>query len=295
MKYITSIFLLLSLFGCNTPPIPEKNPEEYFCSNSLFDLNKIDDLTVVKKVSCDIDDFTDLSVLAKLTNLKELILGSRYTSEEDIVIFDTSWISNLESLHLHDLSVDDINFTNLKNLTKLSLIEVDISVPSINIAQASKLQRLFLNEVNIEYLDLYDNTELSFILIYKTNVRHFDFSNNSKLEELELSGNSNASSGLELVSQPLLHSIDISNQGLKELNVYLPSLKKALITFNNLANIDFINSPNLQVLSLQSNLIEEINVDSNTNLNTLNLENNPLTSATKEYLESLDWIENVSY
>lgn len=294
MKYIFFIFLVLSLFGCNTPPTSEKNPKEYFCSNKPFDLYKIDDLTVVQKVSCDIDDFIDLSVLAKLTNLKELALGSSYAIENS-VIFDTSWVSNLESLYLHDLSVDDIDFTHLKNLTKLSLIDVNISAPSLNIDQAIKLQRLFLNEVNIEYLDLYYNTELSFILIRKTNVRHFDFSNNSKLEELELSGNSNAGSEFELVSQPLLHSIDISNQGFTELNIYLPNLKKALITFNNLTNIDFINSPNLQVLNLQSNLIEEINLDSYTKLNTLNLENNPLTSATKEYIESLVWIENVSY
>jgi Leucine-rich repeat (LRR) protein len=294
MKHILSIFLLSILFGCNTPPIPEKNPEEYFCLDSPFDLNTIDDLTVVTKVSCDIDDFTDLSVLAKLTNLKKLNLSGSYASEAR-VIFDTSWISNLESLYLHDLLIDDIDFANLKNLKEISLIKVDINSSFNNIGQASGLQRLFLNEVNIESLDLYDNTELSFIMMRKTNVRHFDFSNNAKLEELKLSENSNASSELDLVSQPLLHSIDISNQGLNELNVYLPNLKQALITFTNLAKIDFINSPNLQVLILQSNLIEEINFDSYTNLNTLNLENNPLTIATKEYLESLVWIKNVSY
>jgi hypothetical protein len=116
---------------------------EGISSREINGFNKLRDLHTL--IVEDLEQVIDVSVLAKLTNLKSLSLSYSF----DLVVdntFNISFLENLTDLKYLQLSMKADNFSVLQNLTKLKYLKLH----GTNIVDVSVLSNL----TSLKFLDL---------------------------------------------------------------------------------------------------------------------------------------------
>lgn len=212
-------------------------------------------------------------VLERTTELKS---GGRGFVELDS-LDGVETLINLETISFSSLSkikLEDYDFSQNPKLKRFVVIHYG-SKQVINFLQLPKLEKLVLYG-DFDNLDFSNSIELTDIYLADTGQSNFDFSNNTKLKNIEIQQN--------------VHTIDISK---------CLDLQSLEMSSNVLQNINLTNHKELTKLDLSSPSINNLDLSNNLKLKELKLKNlhvNSLDLSNKQDLEwlRLDGINNLS-
>ena len=201
-----------------------------------------------------------------------------------------------QATQLHDLKISgtmltDVDVSRLEKLTRLSVggssTNPSSQLRSLNLGVLPKLERLGIGDSTISALDL----------SVVPNLTQLDISNNSALNELNVSNLTELTqitisrgtlTRLDLSNQVKLESIDVRFTPVERIDLAAtPELYEVRVQDAALTQLDVSQAPKLRNLELRSNQITDINVDANLELMLLDLTRNPLSAATKSYLDTL--------
>ncbi|WP_298515807.1 matrixin family metalloprotease [uncultured Kordia sp.] len=163
----------------------------------------------------------------------------------------TSLIENVTSLNVSNLNISDL--TGIEDFTALEELTItNNSLTSLDVTNNLALETIFAGNNNLTSIDVSNNTQLTRLWLQDNNLSTIDISNNPLLFAFSVGGNS------------LITIADISN------NTALESL---YLNDTAITTLDLSNHPQLTTLGL-----------SNTNLNSLNLQNGNNTNLTTLFL-----------
>ena len=199
--------------------------------------------------------------------------------------------TNLSELSLYDnkviKNIDASNLPSLKTLRAYSNPEV-LSINTTNVPN--------LNELNIgnnpkmtNLIGWKDNLEIKKFIANKTNIESYDFSKQTKLEEInfvgaavkEIKGLSTSGANLKTLSLANSHvnSLDISNN---------PNLTKLdLYNVKEMTALDVTHNPNLTYLRTTFLPLTTLDLSNNTKLTELSIAHNKLSSLDIRHMTNL--------
>ena len=310
MKLLMIVALIAGLLACSS----EQKEDE----NLIADIDFVD-----KSVESCIKARAEIEGFTKTEELTEVLCkgGDGYSSFEDLNHFP-----NLDGIALHSLEVGELDFDNihyleeliivsselltsisLNNLPKLKLLDLRNShkVAELNLNSLPELEVLSIRDSVLATLNLGDIQSLkslsigtfgtdAFLFGLYPSIEHLDLTANQNLEEIEITYTKLTSvmlEGLESLSKLTIYSSQLEQIDL----INHPNLKEIMLFDNRLSRIDLDGMPELVNLQLSTNSLESIKLDLNEKLNTVDLRENPLSPKTIEYLDSVDWIEDLRY
>ena len=231
-------------------------------------------------------------------------------------------ISNLKKFYF-DIS-GPRNIRNNKSLdfsNNLSLKDVTVrtcGLTNVNIANNVLLENVDFSNNDLYNLNLNYNPNLKSLGLFKNNISNLNLSNVPNLESLDLNWNlsqlpnfhqvpklkslhlgGGRYSSLDLSILPLLEEFYVQERygyTINNLNINNPTLKKLSIHSTNIVNLNLINAPNLEELTVSSNKqLVGLNVDNNIKLKKISLNQNNFSSINlnnNRELENLTIYEN---
>ena len=214
-------------------------------------------------------------------------------------------ISNLKKFYF-DIS-GPRNIRNNKSLdfsNNLSLKDVTVrtcGLTNVNIANNVLLENVDFSNNDLYNLNLNYNPNLKSLGLFKNNISNLNLSNVPNLESLDLNWNlsqlpnfhqvpklkslhlgGGRYSSLDLSILPLLEEFYVQERygyTINNLNINNPTLKKLSIHSTNIVNLNLINAPNLEELTVSSNKqLVGLNVDNNIKLKKISLNQNNFSS-----------------
>ncbi|NMP17519.1 hypothetical protein [Thalassotalea sp. Y01] len=275
MKKLYSLCLIAALVGCDGDSKSEILSHNYVdeaaekCITSLYEEGEVENFEDITSFYC-IGNILSTEDFSMLTNLKELALSPENDSPYEFY-FDGSSMPQIEYLSFlyHDLKSLDLSSND--SLKELSLHGVTGLIELVT-DNNSSLKSLNIFQSSISKIDLSQNVNLSTFEAEYHNLDKVNLSNHAELD-----------------------TVTVSHGALEELIIDAPNLKRLRLDSNKLETVDTSLSPLLEYLVLTSNKINTVNVDANQNLRTLSLEDNPLLDETIAYLNSIEWISNLTY
>lgn len=239
------------------------------------------------------------------------VLGCE-TEEDEFVFSDPEFRSCIEKITNGDDSI----------IPQLQSLYCDNSgITSIDgLEQLSSLQYLKLNKNQLETIDLSQNTQLKSIWLVDNHINEITLGDATNIQSIAIAGNP-----LSPTAEQYLQSLE----PLPIIDLYTPNdpideivfPDKALAhcirseiafllgtgssidelgflgcSYANITDITGLDElTNLTALHLRANYITQINLDNNTNLDIVDLADNPLNSQTIEYLSDIDWIDSIQF
>ena len=214
-------------------------------------------------------------------------------------------ISNLKKFYF-DIS-GPRNIGNNKSLdfsNNLSLKDVTVrtcGLTNVNIANNVLLENVDFSNNDLYNLNLNYNPNLKSLGLFKNNISNLNLSNVPNLESLDLNWNlsqlpnfhqvpklkslhlgGGRYSSLDLSILPLLEEFYVQERygyTINNLNINNPTLKKLSIHSTNIVNLNLINAPNLEELTVSQNKqLVGLNVDNNIKLKKISLNQNNFSS-----------------
>ena len=232
-------------------------------------------------------------------------------------------ISNLKKFYF-DIS-GPRNIGNNKSLdfsNNLSLKDVTVrscGLTNVNIANNVLLENVDFANNKLYNLNLNYNPNLKKLILFKNNIGNLNLSNVPNLESLNLNWNPSQLpnfyqvpklkslhlgggiySSIDLSILPLLEEFSVQGSiysyPINNLNINNPMLKKLSIHSTNIVNLNLINAPNLEELTVSQNKqLVGLNVDNNIKLKKISLNQNNFSSINlnnNRELENLTIYEN---
>lgn len=202
-------------------------------------------------------------------------LKSLYIQGGNIAEIDLSKNTALESLTLDNLKLSAVDITPLQQLQTLVVYNMT-DITAIDLTQNPALVTVQLNNLGITAIDVTHNPELFKLIIQgcKSLTGDVDLSQNTKINEFELIGNSQSQANKAIVVKGL--------NGTKSLS----QIRTAYINFEgNL--LDLTDDTNLTTASLISCHIYELLVKGCTNLTNMNLTGNSLSAIDLEGVNNI--------
>ena len=214
-------------------------------------------------------------------------------------------ISNLKKFYF-DIS-GPRNIANNKSLdfsNNLSLKDVTVrscGLTNVNIANNVLLENVDFSNNDLYNLNLNYNPNLKSLGLFKNNISNLNLSNVPNLESLDLNWNlsqlpnfhqvpklkslhlgGGRYTSLDLSILPLLEEFYVQERygyTINNLNINNPTLKKLSIHSTNIVNLNLINAPNLEELTVSQNKqLVGLNVDNNIKLKKISLNQNNFSS-----------------
>ena len=232
-------------------------------------------------------------------------------------------ISNLKKFYF-DIS-GPRNIGNNKSLdfsNNLSLKDVTVrtcGLTNVNVANNVLLENVDFANNKLYNLNLNYNPNLKKLILFKNNIGNLNLSNVPNLESLNLNWNPSQLpnfyqvpklkslhlgggiySSIDLSILPLLEEFSVQGSiysyPINNLNINNPTLKKLSIHSTNIVNLNLINAPNLEELTVSQNKqLVGLNVDNNIKLKKISLNQNNFSSINlnnNRELENLTIYEN---
>ena len=307
MKYIYILVLIFLLMGC------EDSNKVKLIQNVMFTNPSIE--TCIKKRA-------ELIGLTKVEELTEVLCkgGDDYSNLEDFNHFPNLTGVALHSIEAHEVNLDNILFieeflvissehirtftaTNSPNL-KLIGIENSHRVREILLNELPHLTDLSVRDSVIDVLDIAQIESLEYLSVgtYAIDaflfdlispIKHLDLTPNKNLKEVKLSHTMLDTLLLEGLDS--LNKLTVNGSELETLNLDLNNLEELTLLSNKISAIDLSYVPNITRLILNENSLTDIDLDLNTKLEYVRLGDNPLSDATIEYLNGIDWIDDLKY
>ena len=264
-------------------------PEVNLSFNHNLEYLDFQGLNLIER-DCDIN-------LGTISNLKKFyfdISGLRHIANNKLLDFSNN-------LSLKDVTVRSCGLTNVNVANNVLLENVDFAnnkLYNFNLNYNPNLKRLMLSKNNIGNLNLSNVPNLESLYLNLNPSQLPNFYQVPKLKSLHLGGGIYSSIDLSIL--PLLE--DFSVQGslngypINNLNINNPTLKKLSIYSTNIVNLNLINAPNLEELTVSSNKqLVGLNVDNNIKLKKISLNQNNFSSINlnnNRELENLTIYEN---
>ena len=216
-------------------------------------------------------------------------------------------ISNLKKFYF-DISGPSINIANNKSLdfsNNLSLKDVTVrtcGLTNVNVANNVLLENVDFSDNKLYNLNLNYNPNLKRLMLFNNNIGNLNLSNVPNLESLNLDWNQSQLpnfhqvpklkylylgggiySSIDLSILPLLEEFSvqgsINGYPINNLNINNHMLKKLFIYSTNIVNLNLINAPNLEELTVNRNKqLVGLNVDNNIKLKKISLNKNNFSS-----------------
>ncbi len=195
------------------------NLEELYCNYNNLDKLKFDGCQNLKKIDASLNNITTID-LTPLSNLEDLNLIYNGMTNIDVST----------NLNLHTLRIDEN------------------PIERLDISKNTQLQTLYIGLTSITNLDLTHNIHLRDLSLYYLHIDIINnqrinaksFSNLTELEELDITGTPFIS--LNLDSNPLVHSINISETQIRNLDVSKLKIDYLNAINSNLENIEYADS-----------------------------------------------------
>ena len=238
-------------------------------------------------------------------NLEYLYFEVNNLIERDCDI-NLGTISNLKKFYF-DIS-GPRNIANNKSLdfsNNLSLKDITVrtcGLTNVNVANNVLLENVDFSNNNLYNLNLNYNPNLKKLILFKNNIGNLNLSNVPNLESLNLNWNPSQLpnfhqvpklkslrlgegrySSIDLSILPLLEEFSvqgsINGYPINNLNINNHMLKKLFIYSTNIVNLNLINAPNLEELTVNRNKqLVGLNVDNNIKLKKISLNKNNFSS-----------------
>ena len=238
-------------------------------------------------------------------NLEYLYFEVNNLIERDCDI-NLGTISNLKKFYF-DIS-GPRNIANNKSLdfsNNLSLKDITVrtcGLTNVNVANNVLLENVDFSNNNLYNLNLNYNPNLKKLILFKNNIGNLNLSNVPNLESLNLNWNPSQLpnfhqvpklkylylgggiySSIDLSILPLLEEFSvqgsINGYPINNLNINNHMLKKLFIHSTNIVNLNLINAPNLEELTVNRNKqLVGLNVDNNIKLKKISLNKNNFSS-----------------
>ena len=264
-------------------------PEVNLSFNHNLEYLDFQGLNLIER-DCDIN-------LGTISNLKKFyfnIPGSRNIANNKSLDFSNN-------LSLKDVTVRTCRLINVNVANNVLLENVDFSdnsLHNLNLNYNPNLKRLMLFNNNISNLNLSNVPNLESLNLNWNPSQLPNFHQVPKLKYLYLGGGRYSSIDLSIL--PLLEDFyvegRINGYPINNLNINNPMLKKLSISSTNIVNLNLINAPNLEELTVSSNKqLVGLNVDNNIKLKKISLNQNNFSSINlnnNRELENLTIYEN---
>lgn len=255
-----------------------------------LDLNGLDnivdlDLSYNHLKSIDVSDKKYLNSLDVQENeLEALDLSNNYkltylrAGNNKFTELDLSNNEELRELELETWSygsrtrIDDLDLSNNR---KLVYLKVHASVKnSLDISSNEALEIINIASLTLSGFDLADYPELRELYLNVDGVSELDFSNNIKLEKVELIDNLRISS-LDFSHNKYLRYINCYSGGLRHLKIYHGEYLKYLYCSDNcLEELDLSDCVNLEYVSCDRNRLTAVDITNDTNIRELRIDGN---------------------
>ena len=234
--------------------------------------------------------------LGTISNLKKFYFGIQGQKANNKLL-DFS-----NNLSLKDVTVRACGLTNVNVANNVLLENVDFSdnkLYNLNLNYNPNLKRLMLFNNNISNLNLSNVPNLESLSLNWNPSQLPNFYQVPKLKSLHLGGGIYSSIDLSIL--PLLEEFSVEGRNIygytiNNLNINNPMLKKLSIDSTNIVNLNLINAPNLEELTVSSNKqLVGLNVDNNIKLKKISLNQNNFSSINlnnNRELENLTIYEN---
>lgn len=201
-----------------------------------------DDMQLVTKLDLSEKNLYRITGINYAVNLKELNLWKNYLSQLDI-----SLNSELKVLNCSDNGLSTLNVSSNLKLEELECSQ-NFGLQSLDVTNNIILKKLSCNNTSVDNLDLSMNSNLQWLSCYNARLSTLDVSENLLLEVLVCSMNSLSTLDVSMLSK--LYHLDFSS--------------------NNMSgNIDISNNLKLKVFNCSSSNQTALNVDVQTELETL--------------------------
>ena len=216
--------------------------------------------------------------LGTISNLKKFyfdISGLRHIVNNKLLDFSNN-------LSLKDVTVRSCRLTNVNVANNVLLENVDFAnnkLYNLNLNYNPNLKKLILFNNNISNLNLSNVPNLESLNLNWNLSQLPNFHQVPKLKSLHLGGGIYSSIDLSIL--PLLEEffVEGSNYTINNFNINNPTLKKLYIDATNIVNLNLINAPNLEELTVSQNKqLVGLNVDNNIKLKKISLNQNNFSS-----------------
>ena len=218
--------------------------------------------------------------LGTISNLKKFYFDiSGHSEKANNKLLDFS-----NNLSLKDVTVRSCGLTNVNIANNVLLENVDFlnnKLYNLNLNYNPNLKRLMLFKNNIGNLNLSNVPNLESLDLNWNPSQLPNFHQVPKLKSLHLGGGRYSSIDLSIL--PLLEDFyiegKINGYPINNFNINNPMLKKLFIDSTNIVNLNLINAPNLEKLTvLQNKQLVGLNVDNNIKLKEIILSHNNFSS-----------------
>ncbi|WP_420316349.1 Ig-like domain-containing protein [Ekhidna sp.] len=181
---------------------------------------------------------------------------------------------NITELNVRQNNLSSVDLSNNSALTSLRIGEN--SFTTIDLSANTQLEFLIANNNSLSSIDVSNNTLLTELNVWGNLLKSLDISNNTQLVELNCANNTGIAS-LDLSQNTLLIDFDASETGITSIDLSNNTSMEVLsITSNNLAEIDVTPLSQLTELYVYSTQIQSIDLTQNPNLEYLDIEYNQL-------------------
>ena len=199
-------------------------------------------------------------------NWCEVSIGGS-TGSKDIV-------ANFIDINFAECVQDTLDEIGATSVSEIEVLNCDgLGITKVNLHAFTSLTHLYLSFNELTEIDVSQNTALEVLDLLENKLTKIDITQNMVLELIGLEYNE-------------LTEIDFS------LNTVLRDLR---LDYNQITEIDFSENTALTSLYLPGNALTEIDIPQNTALEYLNLRYNPFTQEAFKYLDTIDWINDLSY
>ena len=218
--------------------------------------------------------------LGTISNLKKFYFDiSGHSEKANNKLLDFS-----NNLSLKDVTVRSCGLTNVNIANNVLLENVDFlnnKLYNLNLNYNPNLKRLMLFKNNIGNLNLSNVPNLESLDLNLNPSQLPNFYQVPKLKSLHLGGGRYSSIDLSIL--PLLEDFyvegKINGYPINNFNINNPMLKKLFIDSTNIVNLNLINAPNLEKLTvIQNKQLVGLNVDNNIKLKEIILSQNNFSS-----------------
>lgn len=268
--------------------------KEEWAKYCIFDCKGLEYFKNLKELKISVyTDYYDLGIkcriknldkLNKLTKLEKLTLTGDKVTEK----LDLSKLKNLKKLDVGFYNLKKINVNGLKKLKDLSISQSKIK--KIDVSENKNLKDIYINSKNLKNIDLSTNKNLEEIMIWSDKLKKLDLSNNKKLtyvstitpklKNINLKGCKKIK---QFSIEGIYKKIDLStNTSLKKIWFYSSKLEKIILPKKNKIrwiyldetpvkniNVSRLNPKTLTVLNLPCTNIEKLDISKLTGLKML--------------------------
>ena len=231
----------------------------------VTDITGLEYFTSLETLSLKFNSVSDIKPIEGISTLKVLILG-----ENPISSFNLDKLGELTDLRLYGTNISDIDLTKTPKLESLYLQRTNVS--KVDLTPLQSLDQALLNKCSsLTELKASNLPSITRIDAVECNLKSFEISDCPSLRELHL--NSNKLTSIKMTNLAMLMRLNVYDNQLTSIDVSnLPFLMWLFVYDNQLASIDLSANVPLREFRASYNPLTEVNLSTNENLVSLELE-----------------------